>query len=213
MVNCHYSINAHRGFGVTIRAINPSECAGGNPSAVNARVGFYEDYCNQFQVDLGTYLTCNLASEAISSVAIKMVNCHYSINAHRGFGVTIRAINPSECAGGNPSAVNARVGFYEDYCNQFQVDLGTYLTCNLASEAISSVAIKMVNCHYSINAHRGFGVTIRAINPSECAGGNPSAVNARVGFYEDYCNQFQVDLGTYLTCNLASEAISSVAIK
>ncbi|XP_022853223.1 chitinase 5-like [Olea europaea var. sylvestris] len=71
-----------------------------------------------------------------------MVNCHYSINAHRGFGVTIRAINPSECAGGNPSAVNARVGFYEDYCNQFQVDLGTYLTCNLASEAISSVAIK-----------------------------------------------------------------------
>ena len=55
-------------------------------------------------------------------------------NAHKvmpqGFGATIRAINGAlECNGKNPAAVNARVGYYKDYCKQFGVDPGNNLTC------------------------------------------------------------------------------------
>ncbi|CAD6260424.1 unnamed protein product [Miscanthus lutarioriparius] len=48
----------------------------------------------------------------------------------QGFGATIRAINGAlECNGKNPAAVNARVGYYKDYCKQFGVDPGNNLTC------------------------------------------------------------------------------------
>ncbi|KAI3444013.1 hypothetical protein Pfo_000678 [Paulownia fortunei] len=59
-----------------------------------------------------------------------MNNCHDIITSGRGFGATIRAINgPLECNGANPNTVNARVGYYKDYCNQLQVDPGNDLTC------------------------------------------------------------------------------------
>ncbi|XP_039007473.1 endochitinase EP3-like [Hibiscus syriacus] len=48
----------------------------------------------------------------------------------QGFGATIRAINGViECDGGNPPAVEARVGYYINYCSQLGVDPGPNLRC------------------------------------------------------------------------------------
>lgn len=48
----------------------------------------------------------------------------------QGFGATIRAINGAiECNGGNSGAVQARIGYYTDYCNQFGVAPGDNLSC------------------------------------------------------------------------------------
>ncbi|WOL16837.1 hypothetical protein Cni_G25625 [Canna indica] len=59
-----------------------------------------------------------------------MNNCHSLITSGQGFGATIRAINGAlECDGKNPTTVNARVGYYKDYCSQFGVDPGNDLTC------------------------------------------------------------------------------------
>ncbi|CAL5417076.1 unnamed protein product [Camellia sinensis] len=54
-------------------------------------------------------------------------NVHNVINS--GFGATIRAINSGECNGNNPNAVNARVKYYTDYCNQLGVAPGDNLQC------------------------------------------------------------------------------------
>ncbi|CAA7050494.1 unnamed protein product [Microthlaspi erraticum] len=48
---------------------------------------------------------------------------------NQGFGATIRAINSLECNGGNLGAVNARIGYYRDYCRQLGVDPGANITC------------------------------------------------------------------------------------
>ncbi|VVB04751.1 unnamed protein product [Arabis nemorensis] len=48
---------------------------------------------------------------------------------NEGFGATIKAINGMECKGGNPGAVNARIGYYRDYCRQLGVDPGPNLRC------------------------------------------------------------------------------------
>jgi chitinase len=55
-------------------------------------------------------------------------------NVHRvvphGFGATTRAINGAlECNGNNPAQMNARMGYYKQYCQQFGVDPGNNLTC------------------------------------------------------------------------------------
>ncbi|XP_057957993.1 endochitinase EP3-like [Malania oleifera] len=48
----------------------------------------------------------------------------------QGFGATTRAINGAlECNGGNTVAVNARVRYYTEYCNQLGVSPGGNLTC------------------------------------------------------------------------------------
>jgi chitinase len=48
----------------------------------------------------------------------------------QGFGATIRAINGAiECDGGNTAAVNQRVEYYTDFCNQLGVSTGDNLTC------------------------------------------------------------------------------------
>ncbi|KAJ9178500.1 hypothetical protein P3X46_010378 [Hevea brasiliensis] len=48
----------------------------------------------------------------------------------QGFGATVRAINGAiECNGGNSGAVQARIGYYTDYCNQFDVSPGDNLSC------------------------------------------------------------------------------------
>uniref|UniRef100_A0A7N2MT88 chitinase n=1 Tax=Quercus lobata TaxID=97700 RepID=A0A7N2MT88_QUELO len=48
----------------------------------------------------------------------------------QGFGATIRAINGAiECNGGNSGAVQARVQYYTQYCNQLGVAPGDNLTC------------------------------------------------------------------------------------
>ena len=50
--------------------------------------------------------------------------------ATQGFGATIRAINGAiECNGGNAGAVNARIGYYTDYCGKFGVAPGDNLSC------------------------------------------------------------------------------------
>jgi chitinase len=55
---------------------------------------------------------------------------HSLIVSGQGFGATIRAINGAlECDGKNPTTVQKRVGYYEDYCKQFGVDPGQNLTC------------------------------------------------------------------------------------
>ncbi|MQM10139.1 hypothetical protein Taro_043030 [Colocasia esculenta] len=56
-----------------------------------------------------------------------MNNVHSIIG--QGFGATIRAINSMECNGGNSGAVNARVGYYTDYCGQLGVQPGDNLSC------------------------------------------------------------------------------------
>ncbi|CAH8381966.1 unnamed protein product [Eruca vesicaria subsp. sativa] len=48
---------------------------------------------------------------------------------NQGFGATIRAINGSECNGGNLGAVNERIRYYRDYCGQLAVDPGSNLSC------------------------------------------------------------------------------------
>ncbi|KAK9159571.1 hypothetical protein Syun_005912 [Stephania yunnanensis] len=58
-----------------------------------------------------------------------MNNCHSLITSGQGFGATIRAINGIECDGGNTPAVNARVGYFTSYCNQFGVSPGDNLSC------------------------------------------------------------------------------------
>ncbi|KAG5530507.1 hypothetical protein RHGRI_025451 [Rhododendron griersonianum] len=55
---------------------------------------------------------------------------HSIIVSGQGFGETIRAINGAlECNGGNPTTVNARVGYYTEYCNQLGVAPGDNLYC------------------------------------------------------------------------------------
>ncbi|GAV79313.1 Glyco_hydro_19 domain-containing protein/Chitin_bind_1 domain-containing protein [Cephalotus follicularis] len=56
-----------------------------------------------------------------------MNNVHGVMN--QGFGATIRAINSIECNGGNSAAVQKRVTYYTDYCNQFGVSPGGNLYC------------------------------------------------------------------------------------
>ncbi|CAL5417070.1 unnamed protein product [Camellia sinensis] len=51
-----------------------------------------------------------------------MNNIHNVLNS--GFGATIQAINSGECNGNRPDAVNARVKYYTDYCNQLGVAPG-----------------------------------------------------------------------------------------
>nr|AHA62771.1 chitinase [Mirabilis jalapa] len=58
-----------------------------------------------------------------------MNNVHSLIISNRGFGATIRAINGMECNGGNTGAVNARVGYYKQYCSQLGVSPGDNLYC------------------------------------------------------------------------------------
>lgn len=59
-----------------------------------------------------------------------MNNVHGPITSGQGFGATIRAINGAvECDGKNTNAVNNRVAYYKQFCQQFGVDPGTNLTC------------------------------------------------------------------------------------
>ncbi|XP_062150260.1 endochitinase EP3-like [Alnus glutinosa] len=48
----------------------------------------------------------------------------------QGFGATIRAINGAvECNGGNSGAVQSRIQYYTQYCDQFGVSTGDNLSC------------------------------------------------------------------------------------
>nr|BAA22966.1 chitinase [Chenopodium amaranticolor] len=58
-----------------------------------------------------------------------MNNVHSRIVSGQGFGSTIRAVNGGECGGGNTPAVNARVGYYTQYCKQLGVSPGNNLSC------------------------------------------------------------------------------------
>jgi chitinase len=69
-----------------------------------------------------------------ASVAFKTALWFWMNNVHsvlsQGFGATIRAINGAiECNGGNPSAVQARVNYYTQYCSQLGVSPGANLYC------------------------------------------------------------------------------------
>ncbi|KAF3793144.1 Chitinase 5 [Nymphaea thermarum] len=46
-------------------------------------------------------------------------NCHRGITTDGGFGSTIRGINSLECDGKAPDKVQARVSFYQQFCQQF----------------------------------------------------------------------------------------------
>ncbi|XP_031256548.1 chitinase 5-like [Pistacia vera] len=57
-----------------------------------------------------------------------MSNVHSVMN--QGFGATIQKINGAlECGGKQPDKVNARIGYYTDYCKQFGVDPGQNQSC------------------------------------------------------------------------------------
>lgn len=57
-----------------------------------------------------------------------MTNVHSVIG--QGFGATTRAINGAiECDGKRPDLVNARAGYFRDYCSQLGVAPGDNLTC------------------------------------------------------------------------------------
>nr|XP_023887095.1 endochitinase EP3-like [Quercus suber]POE67778.1 endochitinase ep3 [Quercus suber] len=57
-----------------------------------------------------------------------MTNVHQSVS--QGFGATIRAINgPVECDGKEPSKVQSRIQYYQQYCTQFGVAPGDNLSC------------------------------------------------------------------------------------
>lgn len=48
---------------------------------------------------------------------------------NQGFGATIRAISGFDCDGRNLGGVNARIGYYRDYCGQLGLDPGANITC------------------------------------------------------------------------------------
>ncbi|KAL8139017.1 hypothetical protein V2J09_005018 [Rumex salicifolius] len=139
-------------------------------------------------------------------------NVHSIIASGQGFGPTIRAINGMECNGGNSGAVNARVQYFTQYCQQLGVspagrDIG-FDGLN-SPETVSSdptIAFKTALWFWSNNVHsiiasgQGFGPTIRAINGMECNGGNSGAVNARVQCFTQYCQQLGVSPGGNLSC-------------
>ncbi|XP_031258175.1 endochitinase EP3-like [Pistacia vera] len=54
-------------------------------------------------------------------------NVHSVVN--NGFGATIKAINPTECGGGNAPEVQSRIQYYKEYCTKFGVDPGQNLSC------------------------------------------------------------------------------------
>ncbi|KAL8136928.1 hypothetical protein V2J09_002929 [Rumex salicifolius] len=58
-----------------------------------------------------------------------MNNVHSAIIGGQGFAATIKAINGGECNGGNTAAVNARVKYYTQYCQQLGVSTGDNLYC------------------------------------------------------------------------------------
>ncbi|KAI6695989.1 hypothetical protein NL676_023699 [Syzygium grande] len=58
-----------------------------------------------------------------------MTNVHSLITSGQGFGATIKAVNGGDCGGGKSRGVQARVQYYIDYCNQFDVSPGDNLTC------------------------------------------------------------------------------------
>jgi len=67
-------------------------------------------------------------------VAFKTALWFWMNNVHgvmpQGFGATTRAINGAlECNGKNQAQMNARVGYYRQYCQQLGVDPGNNLTC------------------------------------------------------------------------------------
>jgi chitinase len=67
-------------------------------------------------------------------IAFKTALWFWMNNVHgvmpQGFGATTRAINGAlECNGNNPAQMNARVGYYRQYCQQLGVDPGSNLTC------------------------------------------------------------------------------------
>jgi len=67
-------------------------------------------------------------------IAFKAALWFWMNNVHgvmpQGFGATTRAINGAlECNGNNPDKMNARVGYYRQYCQQLGVDPGSNLTC------------------------------------------------------------------------------------
>ncbi|RCV34321.1 hypothetical protein SETIT_7G150600v2 [Setaria italica] len=67
-------------------------------------------------------------------IAFKAALWYWMNNVHgvmpRGFGATTRAINGDlECDGKNTDKMNARVGYYRQYCQQLGVDPGGNLTC------------------------------------------------------------------------------------
>lgn len=73
-----------------------------------------------------------VANDAV--VSFKTALWFWKINVRpvlsQGFGATIRAINGAiECNGGAPDAVQARIRYYTDYCNQFGVAPGDNLSC------------------------------------------------------------------------------------
>nr|WMZ41542.1 chitinase [Linum usitatissimum] len=47
----------------------------------------------------------------------------------QGFGATIRKINSMECNGGNTPAVNARVSYYTQYCQQLGIGVDANARC------------------------------------------------------------------------------------
>jgi len=73
-----------------------------------------------------------VAQDAV--IAFKTALWFWMNNVHRvmsqGFGATTRAINGAlECNGNNAAQMNARVGYYKQYCQQLGVDPGPNLTC------------------------------------------------------------------------------------
>ncbi|KAK2425125.1 Chitinase family protein [Trifolium repens] len=67
------------------------------------------------------------------TVSFKTALWYWMNNVHsvlpQGFGATISAINSIACNGGNPSAVQALVNYYTQYCSQFGVSPGDNLYC------------------------------------------------------------------------------------
>nr|QEL09535.1 class VII chitinase [Pinus banksiana] len=60
---------------------------------------------------------------------MKHSNCHSAITSGQGFMATIKAISGDECNGGDSNAVDERVNYYTNYCNEFGVDPGNNLSC------------------------------------------------------------------------------------
>ncbi|THU66769.1 hypothetical protein C4D60_Mb05t17710 [Musa balbisiana] len=96
--------------------------------------GTGDDYCGDGCQSGPCYSSSTPSNDVVVSFKAAlwfwMNNCHSAITSGQGFGATIRAINGNlECDGNNTELMNARVGYYKDYCSQFGVDPGSNLTC------------------------------------------------------------------------------------
>ncbi|XP_047335913.1 uncharacterized protein LOC124939484 [Impatiens glandulifera] len=108
-----------------------------------------------------------------------------------GFGASIRAINSIECDGKRPDLVEARVGYYTDYCNRFGVSPGDNLRCIWAATACIIIIIVAMN-QIIVVVIISVLLTVASLSVAQNCGCAPGFCCSQFG----YCGQTKEYCGT-----------------